>query len=118
VQNPAANQIITMSDFLISVNAVTPNNDLIDAKFTRKLPLASSLDDANFITPTNPFNTANTSVGLDDRLKDEIYIIDRKSLENRVTVEFDLVAANDIENKLIPLRVVTRDIFPAVGGFV
>ena len=118
VQNSQTQQVITMSDFLIGVNQVTPNNDLIDAKLTRKLPLASSLDDDNFATGDNPFNTADTSVGLDDRLKDEIYKIDRKVIENRQIVQFELTGANDLENKLIPQRVVTRDIFPAVGRFI
>ena len=118
VQDTDTQQIITMSDFLIGVNQVTPNNDLIDAKFTRKLPLASSLDDQNFISGTNPFNTADTSEGLDDRLRDEIFTIDRKAIENRQIIQFELAAAHDLENKLIPQRVVTRDIFPAVGRFV
>jgi len=119
IQNQQTQQVITMSDFLIGVNQVTPNNDLIDAKFTRKMPLASSLDDENFTTGSNPYNTGvDTSNGLDDRLKDEIYTIDRKAIENRQVVQFELSGANDLENKLIPQRVVTRDIFPAVGRFV
>jgi len=118
VQNQQTKQVMTISDFLIGVNQVTPNNDLIDAKLTRKLPLASSLDDDNFATGDNPFNTADTSEGLDDRLKDEIFKIDRKVVENRQIVQFELTGANDLENKLIPQRVVTRDIFPAVGRFV
>tara|TARA_Y100000361_G_scaffold96955_1_gene86899 strand:- start:215 stop:835 length:621 start_codon:yes stop_codon:yes gene_type:complete len=112
VQNPATGKVITMSDFLQIVNEVTPANDLIDAKLTRKMPLASALDNDNFVGD-NPFGTPSAN-----RLKDEIYVIDRKAIENRKIVQFELTAAHDLENKLIPQRVVTRDLFPAVGTFV
>lgn len=113
VQNPATGITRTMSDFLAIVNEVTPHNDLIDAKITRKMPLASALDNANFSSGTNPFGTPSA-----DRLRDEIFVIDRKAIENRQVVQFELTAAHDLENRLIPQRTVTRDLFPAVGTFV
>tara|TARA_R100000388_G_scaffold4563_2_gene4893 strand:- start:243 stop:866 length:624 start_codon:yes stop_codon:yes gene_type:complete len=113
VQNPATGITRTMSDFLAIVNEVTPHNDLIDAKLTRKMPLASALDNANFSSGTNPFGTPSA-----DRLRDEIFVIDRKAVENRQVVQFELTAAHDLENRLIPQRTVTRDLFPAVGTFV
>ena len=113
VQNPSTNTVITMSDFLAIVNKVTPHNDLIDAKLTRKMPLASALDNANFSSGTNPFGTPSA-----DRLRDEIFVIDRKAIENRQVVQFELTAAHDLENRLIPQRTITRDLFPAVGTFV
>jgi len=112
-QNPNTAVLVTMSDFLQIVNQVTPHNDLIDAKITRKLPLASALDNSNFASGTNPFGTPSS-----DRLRDEIFIIDRKAVENRQIVQFELTAAHDLENRLVPQRVVTRDLFPAVGTFV
>ena len=113
VRNPSTGLTITMSDFLQQVNAVTPQNDLIDAVVTRKMPLASALDNDNFASGTNPFGTPSTN-----RLRDEIYVIDRKAVENRQVVQFELTAAHDLENRLIPQRVVTRDLFPAVGTFI
>ena len=113
VQNPSTGLVITMSDFLNSVNQVTPHNDLIGAKLTRKMPLASALDNSNFSSGSNPFGTPSS-----DRLRDEIYVIDRKAVENRQVIQFELTAAHDLENRLIPQRVVTRDLFPAVGTFV
>lgn len=113
-QNPSTpNTLITMSDFLQIVNKVTPNNDLIDAKITRKMPLASALDNSNFSSGSNPFGTPS-----EDRLRDEIFVIDRKSVENRQIVQFELTAAHDLENRQVPQRVVTRDLFPAVGTFI
>jgi len=113
VQNPSTGLVITMSDFLNTVNLVTPHNDLIGAKFTRKMPLASALDNSNFSSGSNPFGTPSS-----DRLRDEIYVIDRKAVENRQVVEFELTAAHDLENRLIPQRTVTRDLFPAAGTFI
>ena len=112
LQNPATGLVITMSDFLAIVNKVTPHNDLIGAKLTRKMPLASALDNDNF-SGTNPFGTPSA-----DRLRDEIFVIDRKAIESRQVVQFELTAAHDLENKLIPQRTVTRELFPAVGTFV
>ena len=112
-RDPSSSQVITMSDFLATVNTVTPHNDLIDAKVTRKMPLASALDNANFSSGSNPFGTPSA-----DRLRDEIFVIDRKSVENRKIVQFELTAAHDLENRLLPQRVVTRDLFPAVGTFI
>jgi lambda family phage minor tail protein L len=112
-QNPSTGQLITMSDFLQLVNEVTPHNDLIDAKITRQLPLASALDNSNFASGTNPFGTPSSN-----RLRDEIFVIDRKSAENRRIVQFELTAAHDLENRKVPQRVVTRDLFPAVGTFI
>ena len=113
VQNPATGITRTMSDFLAIVNFVTPHNDLIDAKLTRKMPLASALDNANFSSGTNPFGTPSA-----DRLRDEIFVIDRKAVENRQIVQFELTAANDLENRQVPQRTVTRELFPAAGTFI
>jgi len=104
--------VMTMSDFLNVVNTVTPGNDLLNAKLTRLLPLASALDNSNFATGTNPFGTPST-----DRLRDRIYFIDRKAVENRQIVQFELVNRLDMQNKKIPARIVTRDLFPAAGTF-
>ena len=113
VRDPSTNIARTMSDFLANVNFVTPNNDLTKAKITRKMPLASALDDKNFLSGSNPFGTPST-----DRLRVEIFVIDRKAIENRQVVQFELTAAHDLENRLIPQRTITRDLFPAVGTFV
>tara|TARA_Y100000401_G_scaffold12890_1_gene8801 strand:+ start:960 stop:1571 length:612 start_codon:yes stop_codon:yes gene_type:complete len=104
--------VMTMSDFLAIVNLTTPGNDLLNAKITRLMPLASALDNDNFVG-NNPFGTPST-----DRLQDRIYYIDRKAAENRQVVQFELVSVLDMQNKKIPLRIVTRDLFPTAGTFV
>lgn len=104
--------VMTMSDFLNIVNTVTPANDLLNAKLTRKLPLASALDNINFQENVNPYGTPSSN-----RLKDEIFFIDRKAMESRTIVQFELVSRLDMENKRVPARIVTRDIFPSAGNF-
>ena len=111
--------VMTMSDFLNIVNQVTAGNDLLNAKVTRILPLASALDDINFASGSNPFNTGvDTSNGTTDKLIDRVYFIDRKAAENRQIVQFELVSILDIQNIRIPVTVVTRDMFPAAGLFI
>lgn len=105
--------VISVTDLLIIVNTTTPNNDLLGATLRRIKVLASSLDNANFSSGSNPFGTPNSN-----ELPQEIYVIDRKMSESRNLVQFELTAANDTQNKRVPARQVTRTDFPAVGTFV
>ena len=105
--------VLSVTDLLIIVNLTTPHNDLLGATVTRLLVLASSLDNANFSSGSNPFGTPNSN-----ELPQEIYVIDRKMSESRNLVSFELTAANDTQNKRVPARQVTRPDFPAVGTFV
>ena len=105
--------VLSVTDLLIIVNLTTPHNDLLGATVTRLLVLASSLDNANFSSGSNPFGTPNSN-----ELPQEIYVIDRKKSESRNLVQFELTAANDTQNKRVPARQVTRTDFPAVGTFV
>ena len=105
--------VLSVTDLLIIVNLTTPHNDLLGATVTRLLVLASSLDNANFSSGSNPFGPPNSN-----ELPQEIYVIDRKMSESRNLVQFELTAANDTQNKRVPARQVTRTDFPAVGTFV
>ena len=105
--------VITVSDLLIIVNATTKNNDLLKATLRRIKVLASSLDNANFSSGSNPFGTPNSN-----ELPQEIFVIDRKTIESRDIVEFELVSELDTENKIVPARQVTRADFPAVASFI
>ena len=105
--------VLSVTDLLIIVNLTTPHNDLLGATVTRLLVLASSLDNANFSSGSNPFGTPNSN-----ELPQEIYVIDRKMSESRNLVSFELTAANDTQNKRVPARQGTRTDFPAVGTFV
>lgn len=106
-------QVINVTDLLILVNQTTPHNDLLNAKFTRLSVLASSLDNANFSSGSNPFGTPNSN-----ELPKEEFLIDRKSQENRESVAFELVSDIDQENKRLPARQITRAEFPAVASAI
>ena len=82
-----------MTDLLISVNLITPHNDLINAKVTRIMTTASNLDAANFSGNTNPFGTPSN-----DQFPQEIHFIDRKVQEGRDVIQFELVSSLDTAN--------------------
>ena len=101
-----------VSGLLIDTNKVSEKNDLGGAKFTRIRTLASSLDNINFIDGSNPFGTPNSN-----ELPQEIYFIDRKAVENRDIVQFELVSLIDLQGVRAPKRIVTRKNFRGVGTF-
>ena len=101
-----------ISSILLSVNETTAGNDLTGATVTRIRTLAKFLDAVNFADGTNA--TANPSA----EFPKEIYSIDRKSAENRETVEFELAAPTDLAGVRIPKRQCTRKEFPSIGTFV
>ena len=72
----------------------------------------SSVSTSNSIQ-VNPFGTPSSTT----ELPQEIYFIDRKTLENRELVQFECVSALDLENIRAPKRQVTRKDFPSVGTF-
>ena len=64
-------------------------------------------------TRTNPLGTPDTSA----EFPKEIYLVERKSKENREVVEFELAAPTDLAGVRIPKRTCTRKLFPAIGTF-
>jgi len=109
-----ANGMATISAILIDVNKFTSGNDLGGAKVTRIRTLAKFIDAANWATGTNPYGTPDPTA----KFPDEVYFIDRKSAENRFTVEFELIAALDLQGVKAPKRLCTRAEFPSIGTFV
>ena len=101
-----------ISSILLSVNETTPGNDLTGATVTRIRTLAKFIDAVNFANGTNA--TADPTA----EFPKEIYSIDRKSAENRETVEFELAAPTDLAGVRIPKRQCTRTIFPSIGTVV
>jgi lambda family phage minor tail protein L len=99
---------------MATVNTTTPFNDLQGAKFVRIRTLSQFLDAANFPSNINPFGTPDSTA----ELPQEIYFINRKIVENRDIVQFELVSALDLQGVRAPKRQVTRKDFPGVGTFV
>ena len=101
-----------ISSILLTVNETTTGNDLTGATVTRIRTLAKFLDAVNFANGQNATADANAE------FPKEIYAIDRKSAENRETVEFELAAPTDLAGVRIPKRQCTRTIFPSIGTFI
>ena len=106
------------------------------AKVTRIRTLSRYIDNANFIggdillengsfllqengsqidmeSGINPFGTPDPTATFDE----QIFIIDRKSTENRDVVEFELAATYDIQGVRLPKRQVLPADFPVIGTF-
>ena len=109
-----SNILGTITSLMASVNATTPFNDLQGAKVVRIRTLAQFLDADNFPSSKNPYGTPDSTA----ELPQEIYFINRKTLENRNIVQFELSSALDLEGVRAPKRQVTKKDFPAVGSFI
>ena len=106
------------------------------AKVTRVRTLARYVDNANFTggeillengsnllledgfaidmdQGINPFGTPDSTATFDE----QIFIIDRKTTENREIIEFELAATYDIHGVRLPKRHVLPSDFPGIGTF-
>lgn len=83
---------------------IKQNADLVNARVTRIRTFAKYLDAVNFIGGVNPEADPNQVI---DR---EIWIIDRKSSENKVYVEFELTALFDVQGVQLPRRQIIQNV--------
>ncbi len=108
-----SNALGTISAILLTVNTTTAGNDLTGATVTRIRTMARFLDAVNFTGNSNPLGTPDPTA----EFKRQIYVIDRKSAENREVVEFELAGAIDMAGVRAPKRQCTRALFPSIGTF-
>ena len=106
-----SNALGTISAILLTVNQTTTGNDLTGATVTRIRTLAKFIDAVNFA------NGQNATADPTAEFPREIYGIDRKSIETRELVEFELAAPTDLAGVRIPKRQCTRKDFPSIGTF-
>ena len=113
-----SNLLGTITAIIQLTNSATPLpfTDLAGAKVTRRRTLARILDEANFPSNINPYKVG--SVDPTAEMPQEIYFIDRKIVENRDIVEFELVSTFDLIGIAAPKKLVTREDFAGVGTFV
>tara|TARA_R100000008_G_C3558731_1_gene154753 strand:- start:199 stop:1017 length:819 start_codon:yes stop_codon:yes gene_type:complete len=114
---------ITFSNLLGSITAIlqltnqtTAFSDLAGAKVTRRRTLARFLDEVNFPSNVNPYKQG--SVDPTAELPREVYFIERKTIENRNIVQFEMVGSFDLFGVAAPKKLVTRADFAGVGTFV
>jgi len=77
-------------------------DNLNGAKLVRRRTYAKFLDDANFPNNQNPWGSANPNA----RLRDDKFFISRKTIENKLFVEFELVSSLELENVQLPSRTI------------
>ena len=106
-----SNALGTITAILAAVNATTAGNDLTGATVTRIRTLAKFLDAVNFPSNVNPYGTPDPTA----EFPQEIYKIDRKSVENRDVVQFELASVFDLAGIRAPNRQCTRAEFPSIG---
>jgi lambda family phage minor tail protein L len=81
------------------------SNDLVSAKVTRIRTLARYLDAVNF-TAGNPLADPNVEISRD------LWIVDRKSVENKLMVSFELAGAVDLIGLRLPRRQIIANACP------
>ena len=106
-----SNALGTITSILLTVNETTTGNDLTGATVTRIRTLAKFLDAVNFAGGVNPYGTPDATA----EFPQEIYLIDRKSQENREIVTFELATPSDMAGVRAPKRQCTRKEFPSIG---
>jgi hypothetical protein len=84
--------------------------DIIGAKFTRIKTFLKYLDGINFSGNVNPYNP-NTGI-YEIELPKDIYYIDRKTIENRDVIEYQLASVLDVENVVLPARTILSNRCP------
>ena len=109
-----SNLLGTITSILQLTNQTTAFSDLAGAKVIRRRTLSRFLDATNFPSSVNPYGTPDPS----SELPREVYFIERKTLENRNIVQFEMVGSFDLFGVNAPKKLVTRDDFAGVGTFV
>ena len=106
-----SNALGTITAILLNVNETTTGNDLTGATFTRIRTQARFIDAVNFPSNINPYGTPDPTA----EYAREVFLIDRKSAENREVVVFELATASDMAGVRAPKRQCTRAEFPSIG---
>ena len=109
-----SNLLNSITAIILLVNQTTPFSNLQTAKVTRRRTLSRFLDAENFPSNVYPFGTPDAS----SEMPREVYFIDKKSIENRNIVQFEMVSSFDLSGVSAPKKLVTRDNFAGVGTFV
>lgn len=78
--------------------------DIVGSKFTRIRTFIKFLDPSNWENGVNPYN--NQSNLYEMELPKDIFYVDRKSLENKELIEYELSASLDLEALTLPGRTI------------
>lgn len=105
-QGQAPRPKMMVSNVVGSITAlVLQYDDLVGAKVTRRRTLVKYLDAVNF-------SGGNASADPSAEFPQDIFYIDRKSLETNEVVEFELSPAMDVTGVMLPRRQIIQNICP------
>lgn len=79
---------------------ILENQELSGASVTRKRVFVKYLDDVNFQGGSNPWGTSDPEASF----AEEVFYINRKTQENKQTVQFELVCPWEVDNVKLPKR--------------
>jgi len=95
---------VQVSNFMSAITTLNLEfDDLMGSKFTRKRTLLKYLDADNF-------PDGNAEADPEAAFPDEIFYVDRKSMENRDGVEYELAASIDLQGVQLPRRQIIQNI--------
>ncbi len=83
--------------------------DIVGGKITRIRTMAKFIDDVNFLNEERP---AGFSPDPNAEFPRDVYFIDRKTSENKSTLEYSLASIFDVEGVKLPLRRVANNYCP------
>tara|TARA_B100000579_G_scaffold202136_1_gene165281 strand:+ start:1745 stop:2296 length:552 start_codon:yes stop_codon:yes gene_type:complete len=96
----------------ITTILATLSMGLEGASLTRRSTLLRYLDATNFSGGSSPHSPDTTAYW------DERFVVDRKAIENREIVEYELRASYDLQSIKVPRRQVLPNDYPGIGSFV
>lgn len=98
---------VTVSNALSAITTVLLQyGDLLGAKFTRKRTFLKYLDAINFPGNVNP--DADPTV----EFPDDVFYVDRKVVEDRDQVQFELASVADLQGVSLPKRTIIQNVCP------
>lgn len=99
-----ATPLIRISNLEGTIGALARDfDDLLGAKVTRRRTMLKYLDAVNFIA-------GNANADPDVHFEDDVYYVNRKSLETREVIEFELSSPWDVEGIELPKRQIIKNL--------
>ncbi len=89
----------------VITDAIKRRGDLIGNGFVRKRIFLKFLDNENFPNNLNPFAIPDP----ESRFDDDLFVINRKTNENKYYVEFELISPLELEDVQVPARTMIAD---------
>tara|TARA_B100000424_G_scaffold270150_1_gene268776 strand:- start:7521 stop:8606 length:1086 start_codon:yes stop_codon:yes gene_type:complete len=104
---PRPKIVFANTDGFIS-NIINGKDDFVGLKVKRIRTFLKYLDEVNFVDNINPYGTPDETV----KFPDEKYFINKKIVEDKNVIEFELVSELELESAKLPARTVYANYCP------